>query len=473
LPSSGSWTLTRSPGGTTYSGTGTSYTVTGLPAGTFTFTVTNASGCTSGSSSGKTITASPDSPITPTVGTIVQPSCLVATGSVELGSLPSSGSWTVTKYPGGTTVTGSVTSVTISGLAAATTYRFTVTNAAGCTSPESNNVVINTTPSVPARPTIGTTTNPGCTVATGSAQLAGLPPAETWTLTIYPDTINIIGTGADTTIANLAAGDYIFKVTNASGCSSPVTDTVTIIKQPVTPATPIVGTIIQPTCSEATGSVELTGLPSGTWVLTGTLGDIDTTGTGTGSSIVIPYLPTGTYTFAVSDSTGCISVASSNVVIDEQPATPATPTITQDVNALHSDATSGNQWYNLNGLINGETNQVYNATSNGDYFVIVTLGECSSISSDTIHFIHTGIDQAAFGKILNLYPNPVSNVLFIETKGDAKETNVEIVNSLGQVVYKGYFVEKTAIRTSGYAPGVYLIKLERDNTYEFRKIVKK
>ncbi|MBK6783585.1 MAG: hypothetical protein IPG79_07385 [Saprospiraceae bacterium] len=32
LPSSGTWTITRSPGNVTYTGTGTSYTVTGLPA---------------------------------------------------------------------------------------------------------------------------------------------------------------------------------------------------------------------------------------------------------------------------------------------------------------------------------------------------------------------------------------------------------------------------------------------------------
>ena len=47
LPSSGTWTITRTPGNNTYSGSGTSYNVTQLNPGSYTFTVTNTSGCTS------------------------------------------------------------------------------------------------------------------------------------------------------------------------------------------------------------------------------------------------------------------------------------------------------------------------------------------------------------------------------------------------------------------------------------------
>jgi hypothetical protein len=47
LPASGTWTLIRSPGGVSTSGTGTSTTISGLAVGTYTYTVTNASGCAS------------------------------------------------------------------------------------------------------------------------------------------------------------------------------------------------------------------------------------------------------------------------------------------------------------------------------------------------------------------------------------------------------------------------------------------
>jgi hypothetical protein len=82
----------------------------------------------------------------PTVGTITQPTCPVPTGSVVLGGLPSSGTWTLTKYPGGATSTGTGTSGIVSGLLPGATYTFTVTAASGGTSVASANVVINAVP---------------------------------------------------------------------------------------------------------------------------------------------------------------------------------------------------------------------------------------------------------------------------------------------------------------------------------------
>jgi C1A family cysteine protease len=86
-------------------------------------------------------------PATPIIGTIKQPTCALATGSVVLSGFPATGTWTLTRTPGGTTTTGTGTSTTISGLTAGT-YTFTVTNALGCTSPASANVVINAQPAI-------------------------------------------------------------------------------------------------------------------------------------------------------------------------------------------------------------------------------------------------------------------------------------------------------------------------------------
>jgi hypothetical protein len=66
LPSSGTWTVTRSPGGTTTTGSGTSTTVSGLPQGTCTFTVTGATGGTSLASANVIINAVPTG-IVPTI----------------------------------------------------------------------------------------------------------------------------------------------------------------------------------------------------------------------------------------------------------------------------------------------------------------------------------------------------------------------------------------------------------------------
>jgi hypothetical protein len=50
--------------------------------------------------------------------------------------------------------------------------------------------------------------------------------------------------------------------------------------------------------------------------------------------------------------------------------------------------------------------------------------------------------------------------------------NFEILNAIGQLVFKGNLVEKTTVQTSNFTPGVYLIKLENGKTFEFKKILK-
>ncbi|MFN8273383.1 MAG: hypothetical protein U0X58_00695 [Flavobacteriaceae bacterium] len=54
-----------------------------------------------------------------------------------------------------------------------------------------------------------------------------------------------------------------------------------------------IGTITQPTCSTPTGSVQLTGLPAGTWTINP--GAI----TGLGATYTVSGLATGSYTFTV------------------------------------------------------------------------------------------------------------------------------------------------------------------------------
>ena len=281
----GSWTI--NPGG--ISGTGTNTTISGLATGTHNYTVTDGSGCTSSASGNVVIDAQPATPTAPTVGTITQPTCSEATGSVVLGGLPT-GSWTIN--PGGISG-GTGTSTTISGLATGT-HNYTVTDGSGCTSSASGNVVIDAQPATPTAPTVGTITQPTCSEATGSVVLGGLPTGS-WT--INPGGIS--GTGTSTTISGLATGTHNYTVTDGSGCTSSASGNVVIDAQPATPTAPTVGTITQPTCSEATGSVVLGGLPTGSWTINP--GGIS----GTGTSTTISGLATGTHNYTVTDGSGC------------------------------------------------------------------------------------------------------------------------------------------------------------------------
>ncbi len=324
LPATGTWTVTRSPGGVTATGTGTTTTVPVIPAGAYTFTVSNQAGCVSPASASVTIDPQPVTPSAPLVGTIAQPSCGVPTGSVFLSGLPATGNWVLTRYPGAITLNGSGSSITIAGLATGT-YNYTVTNAAICTSGISSNVVINTALVVPGVPSVGTITPPTCDVATGSVALSNLPSGN-WTLTRTPDGVTTNGSGTSVLITGLAAGTYTYRVTNADGCASGSTPNVVIITQPATPTPPIIGTVTQPTCAVSTGSVGFSGLPSiGTWTLTRIPGGETVTGTGT--TRMVSGIPAGTYSFTVTNSVSCTSTMSTSVTINTQPVTPSAPVI--------------------------------------------------------------------------------------------------------------------------------------------------
>jgi choice-of-anchor A domain-containing protein len=317
LPASGTWTLTRTPGAVVTTGTGATTTISGLSAGSYTFTVANAAGCVSPASTSAVVNAQPASPSAPVTGSITQPTCALATGTVALSGLPA-GSWTITANPGNATLTGSGTTANFAGLAAGS-YTFTVTNAAGCTSPVSTSAVVNAQPATPTAPVTGTVTQPTCALATGSVVLSGLP-AGSWTITRTPGAITTTGTGNSTTISGLAAGSYTFTVTNAAGCISPASTSAVINSQPTTPAAPVVGTITQPTCAVATGSVNLSGLPAGAWTLSQTVGATSSTISGTGITTTISGLAAGTYTYTVTNAAGCTSPASTSVLVNAQPA---------------------------------------------------------------------------------------------------------------------------------------------------------
>lgn len=142
-----SWSLAPPSAGSINSSTGV---VTWNSSFTGTATVSvYAIGCASGSNGTQnsplaqknvTVNSIPSAPI---VGSITQPTCDLATGSVNLSGLPIS-AWVVTANPGGMQITGSSSTATFNGLSAGQTYTFTVTlNSSGCTSEESEPAEIN------------------------------------------------------------------------------------------------------------------------------------------------------------------------------------------------------------------------------------------------------------------------------------------------------------------------------------------
>jgi gliding motility-associated-like protein len=146
--------------------------------------------------------------------------------------LPTTGTWTLIRYPGTVITTGTGVSITISDLLSGI-YNYTVTTADGCTSAPSANVVIPSNPAIPNAPVIGIIVQPTKEVPTGSVTLNGLPSTGSWVITSYPDAVTTEGSGTSKIISGLTVGNFTFTVTNSSGCASPESASVIISQQGV------------------------------------------------------------------------------------------------------------------------------------------------------------------------------------------------------------------------------------------------
>lgn len=159
-----------------------------------------------------------------------------------------------------------------------------------------------------------------------------------------------------------------------------------------------------------------------------------------------------------------------SIVVTVHPV-PETPVVSLDGYVLSSDATEGNQWFNSDGPVDGETNQSFVVNTTDNYFVVVTNNGCSSDTSNIIHVIYQVTEICEDDVVYNIYPNPVENLLTIVVEDD-EMVNYGIYNLLGAEVLKGNFKGKTFIKTNELKPGLYVIELKNGENTKLIKLIK-
>ena len=335
--------------------------LTGLSAGTYSVTVTDANGCTALNTA---VILQPAGALSSSI--TVTSSVLCHGGNAGTIDLSVSGGTTPYTY----NWSNGATTEDLSGLAAGT-YSATITDANGCFSSVTGTV---TQPASALGANISVTQNVSCNSgANGALSLAvsggTAPYAYNWS------------NGATTqNISNLASGTYSVSITDANGCTETATGTIT---QPAGSLSALALVSQNVSCySGANGSIDLTvngGTPPYTYSWSNGANIEDISG-----------LISGTYIVNITDANGC-TTSQSAVVMQPSGSLTATASTTQNVSCfggangtIDLTVNGGTSPYSFS-WSNGASTEDISNLSTGIYTVNITDGNgCTFIQNGTI-----------------------------------------------------------------------------------------
>ncbi len=448
----GSATVTPSNGTAPYtymwSNGGNTATITNLAPGNYSVTVTDAAGCTTTSS---VVVTSP-SAITATA--VAQPaSCFGGcNGSATVSPSGGTPGYTYSWAPSGGT--GS----TATGLCAGT-YVCTIIDAAGCMFTTSVTVTEPSaiTPNVSA---VNTTCNQSCDgTATANPSGGTGPYTYVWTP----------GNMTTASVSGLCAGTYSVAITDAAGCTS--TETVSITSPSQVAATVTGNSLI---CNgDSTVLIAQATGGNGPYTYTWNPGNL------TGQQVVVTPTTLTIYTVTATDASGCTGVHVHTVMVNSLPTVNAngpTQLCATDGFISYSGVPSGGTWSGPsmnNGVFSPSTagvgthTLVYSYTdSNGcsdTAQVIVTVDACTNVSEITGN---TGV---------SLFPNPNNGSFTLTFENYAGDALVEVMDVQGKLVQTKLLQNVQAqvnqpLQLNALNEGMYLVRVQYGNQIELIKI---
>ncbi len=466
-------------------GSGTSFTSSALTNGDIiNCTLTSNANCANPA----TITSSS---LTMTVNPIVMPSVSIAVSSGSIPTCPNIPiSFTATSTNGGSTPyyqwqkNGVNTSVGISytppNPADGDIITCIVTSNALClstTTDTSNSITISlvsvTTPGVSIAITAGT--NPSChdsaSTFAATPTNAGTNPIYQWFLNGFP----INGAqNATYTPSLMTEGDNIScQVTSDGSC--PQTVTSNNITLTVTPTATIAFVADIDVCAGTIPETVFSSTPPGasyTWTNSNTAINLPGSGTGnvpafiTSNSGSTPVSSTITVTPSIN---GCPGTPDTYMIIVNP-----TPEISLAGATLTSTTGPGYQWYLGGTPVTGATSQIYNATENGEYMVIVDGSDCPS---ESVIVTTASINDLKESYSFTVYPNPNDGNFFVSFHAPEKAAyTIKIINSLGELIYQkqllsveGLYVQQTDLKN--LANGVYMITVTGFSGEHIKKVI--
>lgn len=173
----------------------------------------------------------------------------------------------------------------------------------------------------------------------------------------------------------------------------------------------------------------------------------------------LSYSVTGNYLDTVLNALGCNSII--NIVLDV--VSVRKPNITLQGNVLTVvDNYSSYQWISCDSnniiLIDSDTS-FFSPAQAGSYAVVVENDIACKDTSDCFAFTFTEVLSISLNKDLKIYPNPFSEQLIIENKGNSL-LHFSLSNLLGQEIQSGILLPgKLNLSTTEISEGIYFISI--------------
>jgi len=385
--------------------------------------------------------------------------------------------WTIA--PGSTIISGQGTdSVTVNwGNAGTSSISVTYTSPKGCNpvTPAIKTVTINPRP-VPSI----TGSNTVC-INAGPKIYTTQPGQQNYLWNISSGDTILTGIGTSSvTVQWTTTGNHWISVTFSSpaGCQAMMPDTLPVTVNPLpSAASPISGDSVL--CIPAAWQeYSVSPIPDASgyfWTLPpGAVFQ----GNFNGNIIHVTYLPdaqSGNITVYGTNACGNGTSSSLFVILHPVPPTPVV-TLGQDY-TLISSLQYGNQWYQDYQPLPGDTLNQYHVDVTGDYFTIVTIGICSSDTSNVKHVIVVGIEEND-GSGIDVHPNPTNGKLSLDFNNLAdKLYKVILLNELGAKLYQSEHLipsgqSSWVIDIGNISPGPVIMVIQAPDKIIRKKIIK-
>ena len=166
----------------------------------------------------------------------------------------------------------------------------------------------------------------------------------------------------------------------------------------------------------------------------------------------------------------------STVIVNLTVLAPIDISTTTSNNTISSNATGATyQWIDCstNNSIAGETGQNFTATVDGDYAVVVTIGNCADTSA-CVNIATVGINELNNGNTVSVYPNPTTGSVSLNFGEALNAGSVIITDITGKQVYvlENLNTQTLSIDVNHFSNGVYFVKIQNNNQHKVIKFIK-